>query len=74
MINIIIITIIIIIIIVSHQREVVVGLLRDSGSYRCALIGVPWRLRIISIFSTFDNMLKLTILAISVRLSSASSE
>ena len=31
-----------------------------SGSWRCALIGVPCRLRMLSIFSTFDNMLKLT--------------
>ena len=32
-----------------------------SGSCRCALIGVPCRLRTLSIFSTFDNMLKLTV-------------
>ena len=33
----------------------------DSDSCRCALIGVPCRLRMLSIFSTFDIMLKLTI-------------
>ena len=32
-----------------------------SGSCRCALIGVPCRLRMLSMLSTFDNMLKLTI-------------
>ena len=32
-----------------------------SGSCRCAIIGVPCRLRMLSIFSTFENMLKLTI-------------
>ena len=32
-----------------------------SGSCRCALIGVPCRLRMLSILSTFDSMLKLTI-------------
>ena len=31
----------------------------DSDSCRCALIGVPCRLRMLSIFSTFDIMLKL---------------
>ena len=31
-----------------------------SGSCRCAIIGVPWYLRRISPFSTFDNMMKLT--------------
>ena len=35
--------------------------LHGSGSCRCALIGVPCRLRRLGIFSTFDNMLKLTI-------------
>ena len=37
------------------------GLVGESlmrGSCRCALIGVPCRLRMLSIFSTFDNMLK----------------
>ena len=32
-----------------------------SGSCRCALVGVPCRLRMLSIFGTFDNMLKLTV-------------
>ena len=28
-----------------------------SGSCRCALIGVPWRLSMLSTFSTFANVL-----------------
>ena len=32
-----------------------------SGSCRCALTGVPCRLRMLGIFRTVDNMLKLTI-------------
>ena len=36
-------------------------LINISGSCRCALIGVPCHLRMLSIFSTFDNMLKLTV-------------
>ena len=32
-----------------------------TGSGRCALLGVPCRLRMLSIFSTFDNKLKLTV-------------
>ena len=32
-----------------------------SGSCRCALTGVPCRLGMLSIFSTSDNMLRLTI-------------
>ena len=34
---------------------------KHSGSCRCALIGVPCRLRTPSVFSTFDNMLKPTV-------------
>ena len=34
---------------------------RTSGSCRCALIGVPCRLRMLRFVSTFDSMFKLTI-------------
>ena len=34
--------------------------IEQSGRCRCALTGVPCRLRMLSIFGTFDNMLKLT--------------
>ena len=33
----------------------------ESGSRRCALIGVPCRLRMLSVFGMFDDMLRLTI-------------
>ena len=34
---------------------------RDMGSFRCALIGVPWCLRMLSLFSTFESASRLTV-------------
>ena len=44
-----------------HLDERIVKRLLVSGSCRCALIGVPCRLRMLSIFGTLDNMSKLTV-------------
>ena len=45
----------------AHLFQGAFGSRQYSGSCRCALIGVPCRLRMLSMFRTFDNMLKLTV-------------